>query len=51
MPGLRAGSFRNAVRRLAPTPDNYRQLYEEIGGAPAMAVLNTFVCVVTNVVW
>lgn len=24
-----------AVRRLQPTPDNYRLLYEEIGGAPA----------------
>ncbi len=26
-----------AVRRLPPTPENYRLLYEEIGGAPALA--------------
>ena len=28
---------RLALRRIAPTPDNYQTLYEEIAGAPAMA--------------
>ena len=32
---------RLAMRRLAPTPDNYQTLYEEISGAPTAAPANT----------